>query len=115
MNVRDEMLRQIVNRGALAWTDIELTRKKKNNVLKQIKRTLAQMATPKEENSVKIEIIRECCRNIRKRYPSYADEADLIIKQFEHHLRIDNMAVLPFKQIDELTYRIFLRQSLMVG
>ncbi len=115
MNLREEMLRKMVSKGALAWTDIELTKKKKNKVLTQIKRTLELLATPKEENQVKIEIVRECCRSIRNQYPTYAPEVDLIIRQFEHHLRFDNMAVLPFKQLDNLTYRIFLKQSLMVS
>ena len=105
----------MVSRGALAWTDIELTKKKKTKVLNQIKKTLELMATPREENQVKIEIVRECCRNIRNQYPTYAREVDFIIKQFEHHLRFDSMAVLPFKQLDNLTYRIFLKQSLLVS
>ena len=115
MNLREEMLRKMVSRGALAWTDIELTKKKKNKILNQIKKTLELMATPKEENHVKIEIIRECCRSIRNQYPTFAREVDLIMIQFEHHLRFDSMAVLPFKQLDNLTYRIFLKQSLMVS
>ena len=115
MNLREEMLRKMVNRGAIAWTDIELTKKKKTKILNQIKRTLELMATPKEENQVKIEIVRECCRNIRNQYPTFTREVDLIMKQFEHHLRFDSMAVLPFKQLDNLTYRIFLKQSLMVS
>ena len=39
-------------------------------------------------------------------------DVDVIINRYEHNLKFDNMAVLPFKQIDALTYRIFLKQNL---
>ncbi len=112
MKLHDEILKKLVEKGTRAWTDLELGIANKTKVLKQIHSRLALFAEPAEENNVKIEIIRQSCQFIKNTYPVYAKEADLIINRFEHHLKFDNMAVLPFKQIDALTYRIFLKENL---
>jgi len=113
MKIRNEILNKLVENGTKAWTDIELNISNKIKVLQQINNRLSYLAEPEEENKVKIEIIRQSCQNIKHNYPGYAKEVDHIINQFEHHLRFDNMAILPFKQLDALTYRIFLKQNLL--
>lgn len=112
MKLHDEILKKMVESGTKAWTDLELSISNKTKVLKQIHSRLAIFAGPAEENNVKIEIIRQSCKYLRDQYPVYAKEADLIINRFEHHLKFDQMAILPFKQIDALTYRIFLKENL---
>lgn len=112
MKLNDEILKKMVESGTKAWTDLELSIANKKKVLQQIRNRLALFAEPAQENNVKIEIVRQSCRFLKKTYPSYAKEADLIINRFEHHLKFDHMAVLPFKQIDALTYRIFIKENL---
>ncbi|MCU4163316.1 hypothetical protein [Carboxylicivirga caseinilyticus] len=113
MKIRNEVLNKLVENGTKAWTNIELNITNKIKVLQHINNRLAYLAEPEEENKVKIEIIRQSCLKIRNDYPGYANEVDRIINQFEHHLRFDNMAILPFKQLDALTYRIFIKQNLL--
>nr|WP_321450372.1 hypothetical protein [uncultured Carboxylicivirga sp.] len=112
MNIRNEVLDKLIENGTKAWTDIELNISKKIKVLQSINNRLSYLAKPEEENNVKIEIIRQSCKKIKNKYPGYANEVDHIINQFEHHLRFDNMAILPFKQLDALTYRIFIKQNI---
>lgn len=112
MKLHDEILRKLVEKGTSAWTDIQLNISNKTKVLHHINQRLSSFATPYQENDVKIEIIRESCRSIKSKYPNYSKDVDVIINRFEHNLKFDNMAVLPFKQIDALTYRIFLKQNL---
>ncbi len=113
MNFSQELFLRLIDNGTQAWTNIELNLSKKRTVLKQINDWLSANATPEEENKVKIEIIRQSCFNIKRKYPSFSGEVDFIINQFEHNLKFDNMAILPFKQLDSLTFRIFLNSNLM--
>ncbi len=113
MKSHNEILCRLVKKGTKAWTDIELNITNKTRILKQINWQLSCLAGPEYENNVKIEIIRQSCKNIKDKYPGYANEVDHIINQFEYHLKYDNMAILPFKQLDALTYRIFINQCLL--
>lgn len=111
--MKNMVLDKLVQKATLIWSDIESEKEIKVNALNTIKNRLAAIATPCEENEVKIEIVRQTCRRLRELYPAYAQAIDEIIKPFEHHLKFDKMAVLPFKQIDALTFRIFMNQSMM--
>ncbi len=111
--MKNIILNKLVHRAATIWSDIESERAIKVNVLNTVKKRLAGFATPHEENDVKVEIVRQTCKRLKEMYPAYAKNVDEILLPFEHHLKFDNMAVLPFKQIDKLTYRIFMNQSMM--
>ncbi len=115
MNFSKDFFTRLIDNGTQAWTNVELNMSKKRSVLKQINDWLSTNATPEEENNVKIEIIRQSCFNIKRKYPSFSSEVDFIINQFEHNLKFDNMAILPFKQLDSLTFRIFISNNLMAG
>lgn len=110
--MREEILNRMISQGASVWTNIKLPKEKKTKVLTRINKSLQTLASPSEENMVKVEIIRESCRAIKKMHPGFSEEVDRIINQFEHHLKFDSMAVLPFRQIDALTFRIFMHQAI---
>lgn len=110
---QNDLLNKLVEKATNAWSDIDVERNIKVNALKTVNERLATIATPSEENNIKIEIIRQTCQRLKERYPSYINEVNKIVEPFEHHLKFDNMAVLPFKQIDSLTYRIFMNQNMM--
>jgi hypothetical protein len=112
MSLQQDILMKFVDQGTRAWTNIEFSKTKKTSILNQIKKGLSTMASPLEENQVKIDIIRESCKRIGERYPRFSNEARQILTQFENHLKFDQVAVLPFSQLDKLTFRIFLCESL---
>ncbi|MCG8582161.1 MAG: hypothetical protein MI866_19725 [Bacteroidales bacterium] len=107
------ILDKLVQKASVVWSDIESEKELKIKTLNTVKKRLQHFASPQEENDVKIEIVRQTCRRLRELYPSYAQAIDEIIKPFEHHLKFDNLAVLPFKQIDALTFKIFMNQNMM--
>lgn len=107
------VLNKLVQRATSIWSDIESEKEIKINTLNTVKKRLAAIASPHEENDVKIEIVRQTCRRLKELHPAYAQSVDEILKPFEHHLKFDNMAVLPFKQIDALTFKIFMNQNMM--
>ncbi len=111
--MKNMILNKLVNKATLIWSDIESERATKVNVLNTVKKRLGAIATPMEENDAKIEIVRQVCKRLKEQYPTYSKNVDEILLPFEHHLKFDNLAVLPFKQIDNLTYRIFMNQSMM--
>ncbi|MBK3517484.1 VHS/ENTH/ANTH domain-containing protein [Carboxylicivirga marina] len=111
--MKNMILDKLVKKATTIWSDIESEKELKVNALKTVKKRLETIATPQEENNVKIEIVRQTCRRLKELYPAYAHAIDEIIKPFEHHLKFDNIAILPFKQIDALTYRIFMNQNMM--
>ncbi|TAJ12262.1 hypothetical protein DMA11_13500 [Marinilabiliaceae bacterium JC017] len=113
MNINEDMLSAFVRKGANTWANVELTKHKKVKVMSQIKESLQSIANPRDENEVKIEIIRQTCRLLSELYPNYSKDAEKILNQFETHLRINSMAVLPFHELDELTFKIFVRKTLM--
>ncbi|MCU4154870.1 hypothetical protein J1N10_02715 [Carboxylicivirga sp. A043] len=107
------ILDKLVQKASVVWSDIESEKEMKVRTLNSVKKRLEDIASPQEENDVKIEIVRQTCHRLRELYPSYAKAIDEIIKPFEHHLKFDNLAILPFKQIDALTFRIFMNQNMM--
>ncbi|MBR8536594.1 hypothetical protein KDU71_13550 [Carboxylicivirga sediminis] len=111
--MKNIILNKLVQKATTIWSDIESERAKKIHVLNTVKDRLAAIATPHEENDVKVEIVRQTCKRLKELYPAYAKNIDEILLPFEHHLKFDHMAVLPFKQIDSLTYRIFMNQNMM--
>ena len=111
--MKNIILSKLIQKATLIWSDIESERTTKINVLNTVKERLSAIATPVEENEVKIEIVRQTCRRLKEQYPAYSKNIDEILQPFEHHLKFDHMAVLPFKQIDKLTYRIFMNQSML--
>jgi hypothetical protein len=111
--MKNIILNKLVQKATLIWSDIESERAAKINVLNTVKKRLGAIATPIEENDVKIEIVRQTCRRLKEQYPAYSKNIDEILLPFEHHLKFDHMAVLPFKQLDKLTYRIFMNQSML--
>ncbi|MBS2211663.1 hypothetical protein KEM09_09630 [Carboxylicivirga mesophila] len=111
--MKNIILNKLVQKAATIWSDIESEKATKIHVLNTVKDRLAAIATPHEENDVKVEIVRQTCKRLKELYPAYAKNIDEILLPFEHHLKFDHMAVLPFKQIDSLTYRIFMNQNMM--
>lgn len=111
--MKNIILNKLVQKATTIWSDIESEKATKIHVLNTVKERLASIATPLEENDVKVEIIRQTCRRLKELYPAYTKNVDDILLPFEHHLKFDHMAVLPFKQIDNLTYRIFMNQNMM--
>ncbi len=111
--MKNLILDKLVQKASVVWSDIESEKEIKVKILNSVKKRLEGIASPQEENNVKIEIVRQTCRRLRELYPAYAQAIDEIIKPFEHHLKFDHLAVLPFKQIDALTFRIFMNQNLM--
>jgi len=110
---QQELMNKFVQRGTQIWSSIETESEKRVNSLKLINQGLRTLATPKMENNVKVEIVRQTCKKLKQLYPRYAEEVDAISLPFEHHLKFDQMAVLPFKQIDSLTFRIFINQNMI--
>ncbi|WP_439181663.1 hypothetical protein [Carboxylicivirga taeanensis] len=111
--MKNIIFNKLIQKAAIIWSDIESEKATKIQILNTIKKRLEFFATPQEENDVKIEIVRQTCQRLKQMYPAYAKSVDDILTPFEHHLRFDNLAVLPFKQIDSLTYRIFMNQNMM--
>ncbi|MCT4588570.1 MAG: hypothetical protein N4A71_12145 [Carboxylicivirga sp.] len=111
--MKNMILNKLVQKATVIWSDIESKKETKVNILNVVKDRLAAIATPHEENDVKIEIVRQVCCRLKEQYPSYSQAVDEILNPFEHHLKFDSIAVLPFKQLDALTFRIFMNQSMM--
>jgi hypothetical protein len=111
--MKNMILDKLIQKASVVWSDIESEKEIKVRTLNTVKKRLEDIASPQEENNVKIEIIRQTCQRLRNLYPSYAHAIDEIIQPFEHHLKFDNLAVLPFKQIDTLTFRIYMNQNMM--
>jgi len=110
---QQEIINKLVEKGTRIWSNIETESDNKINTLRNINKRLAALSSPREENNVKVEIVRQTCKKLKELYPKYAKEIDDIVLPFEHHLKFDHIAILPFKQIDSLTYRIFMHQSMM--
>ncbi|GEM_PF-4862070 len=108
-----DIFNKLIEKATATWSDIESERKKKVGILDFVKARLADIATPAEENNVKIEIVRQTCKRLKELYPGYTGEIDEIVKPFEHHLKFDHIAVLPFKEIDSLTFRIYMNQNML--
>lgn len=111
--MRNTLINSLVQKAIVVWSDIESEREQRIDVLNTVRHSLAQIATPNEENNVKIDLVRRICERLRRMYPSYTNSIDEIVMPFEQHLTKDELAILPFKQIDELTYRIFMKQNMM--
>jgi len=109
---QQEIINKLVEKGTRIWSNIETEQHNKINTLKIINKRLAAIASPVEENNVKVEIIRQTCKKLKELYPKYTKEVDNIVLPFEHNLKFDHIAILPFKQIDSLTFRIFMNQNI---
>ncbi|WP_430810654.1 MULTISPECIES: hypothetical protein [unclassified Carboxylicivirga] len=102
----------LIEKVCSVWSDIDAGIEYKASVLKVVNNRLAELTSPQEENFIKIEIVRAICRQLKLRYPNYAKAVDDVLRPFEWQLQRDQMAVLPFKQIDTLTYRIYMQQTI---
>ncbi len=110
---QQEIMNKLIEKGTQIWSNIESEKIKKVNTLRDITQRLSLLASPLEQNNVKVEIVRQTCKKLKERYPGYAKEIDDIVLPFEYKLRFNDIAILPFKQIDSLTYRIFINQNMM--